>query len=173
MNYDETFTTLQFASRAIKIKVDAHINEKVEMKKIKEKLIEYSKIKQVDPMSKSKKDESESSEVKSNLKKDLKRGSKIDYDEENQNGYNTDNNPRRSRSPDYSNNRNSKFINSNSVFQNNSNLLQNEKEDYTQVTKKFRSLILHLQGELAKSIITINGLEEENKILREKLSKNY
>ena len=61
MNYDETFTTLQFASRAIKIKVDAHINEKVEMKKIKEKLIDFSKIKQIEPVSKNNKDESESS----------------------------------------------------------------------------------------------------------------
>ena len=110
--------------------------------------------------------------MKSNLKHDLKRGSKIDYDEENQNGYNNDYNPRRSRSPD-NHNRNPRFVHSNSVFQNNSYLLQNEKEDYSQITKKFRSLILHLQGELARSIITINGLQEENKILKEKLSKNY
>jgi hypothetical protein len=43
MNYDETITTLQFASRAIKIRVNVHVNEKIEMKKIKEKLQEGSK----------------------------------------------------------------------------------------------------------------------------------
>ena len=48
MNYDESFTTLQFASRAIKIRVDAHINEKIEMKKLQDKLIDFAKIKNMD-----------------------------------------------------------------------------------------------------------------------------
>jgi hypothetical protein len=44
MNYEETLTTLQFASRAIKIKIEAKINEKIETKKIQEKVIEFKTI---------------------------------------------------------------------------------------------------------------------------------
>lgn len=45
MNYDETIITLQFASRAIKIKIHAKKNEKIEMKKIQDTLDELKKIK--------------------------------------------------------------------------------------------------------------------------------
>ena len=45
MNYDESLTTLQCASRAIKIKVNPLVNERIEMKKIKEKLNEIINIK--------------------------------------------------------------------------------------------------------------------------------
>jgi hypothetical protein len=48
VNYDETIITLQFASRAIKIKVHAKKNEKIEMKKIKETIDELKKIKGYD-----------------------------------------------------------------------------------------------------------------------------
>jgi hypothetical protein len=43
LNYDETLTTLQFASRAIKIRVDPHINEKVDNRKV-QNITEYKKI---------------------------------------------------------------------------------------------------------------------------------
>jgi hypothetical protein len=45
MNYDESLTTLQCASRAIKIKVNPLMNEKIEMKKMKDKLNEMINIK--------------------------------------------------------------------------------------------------------------------------------
>lgn len=45
VNYDETIITLQFASRAIKIKINAKKNEKIEMKKIKDTIDELKKIK--------------------------------------------------------------------------------------------------------------------------------
>lgn len=48
VNYDETIITLQFASRAIKIKTHAKKNEKIEMKKIKETIDELKKIKGYD-----------------------------------------------------------------------------------------------------------------------------
>ena len=48
MNYDETIITLQFASRAIKIKIHAKKNEKIEMKKIKDTIDELKKIKDYD-----------------------------------------------------------------------------------------------------------------------------
>jgi len=38
MNFEETITTMQFASRAIRIKVDPHIFEKIDVKQLKEKL---------------------------------------------------------------------------------------------------------------------------------------
>lgn len=44
-NYDETLTTLQFASRAIKIKVDPHINEKIESNNKGGKLVEFKNLK--------------------------------------------------------------------------------------------------------------------------------
>jgi hypothetical protein len=75
MNYEETLTTLQFASRAIKIKVEAKINEKVEMRK-KEKLVEFKNIKSIDGHNDvSKKYEKQDySDLKSinNLRNDLK-----------------------------------------------------------------------------------------------------
>jgi len=48
VNYDETIITLQFASRAIKIKIHAKKNEKIEMKKIKDTIDELKKIKDYD-----------------------------------------------------------------------------------------------------------------------------
>jgi hypothetical protein len=48
VNYDETIITLQFASRAIKIKIHAKKNEKIEMKKIKDTIDELKKIKNYD-----------------------------------------------------------------------------------------------------------------------------
>ena len=38
MNFEESITTMQFASRAIKIKVNPHIFEKIDIKQIKDKL---------------------------------------------------------------------------------------------------------------------------------------
>ena len=68
MNYEETVTTLQFASRAIKIKVNAHVNEKIEMKKIKDKLTEFSKIKNLDSMMQEKnKLEKDANDLKSKI----------------------------------------------------------------------------------------------------------
>ena len=77
MNYDETITTLQFASRAIKIKVNAKINEKIELKKIRDKLKDLNKIKNMDLIIlENKKLENEANDLKSNfsnLKNELKR----------------------------------------------------------------------------------------------------
>jgi hypothetical protein len=168
MNYDETFTTLQFASRAIKIRVDAHINEKVEMKKLQDKLIDFAKIKNIENASVRRTEgDGSNNDQKSNFRKDSRRRTT----QEKSNGYLGEYTHRRSKSPDDSN-RNNKYNYTNSPNQNNSNMLGSEKEDYSQVARKFHSLVLHLQGELAKSILTIHNLQEENKILKDKLSKN-
>lgn len=169
MNYDETFTTLQFASRAIKIKVDAHINEKIEMKKLQDKLIDFARIKQIESMIKG---------VKKNdslIDNKAKRTSVTQNNEEVvNNGYANNYSHQRNKSPDNSNQNNRNSIQNNSMIQNNNSYnIISEKEDFASVAKKFHSMVLHLQGELAKSIITINNLEAENRTLKQQLTKHY
>jgi len=45
MNYDESITTLTFASRAIKIKVNPHIYEKIDVKQLKDKIASNNSLK--------------------------------------------------------------------------------------------------------------------------------
>jgi hypothetical protein len=168
MNYDESFTTLQFASRAIKIRVDAHINEKIEMKKLQDKLIDFAKIKNMDLNSNRRRSEDDiNSDQRNNLRQDSRRRNSI----EKGNSYLTEYNNRRSKSPDDFH-RNNKNNSSYSPNQTSPNMIGSEKEDFSLVARKFHSLVLHLQGELAKSILKIHNLQEENKILKEKLAKN-
>jgi hypothetical protein len=73
MNYEETLTTLQFASRAIKIKIEAKINEKVETKK--ENVIDFKNLKSLD-LNEQKKIEKETDELKNSIN-NLKNGLKL------------------------------------------------------------------------------------------------
>ena len=88
MNYDETITTLQFASRAIKIKVDPKINEKVEMRKLKEQVIDFKNLKNIDSIiQENKKIEKDAHDLKNsynNYKNELKNKSKSDYEDNKQ-----------------------------------------------------------------------------------------
>lgn len=170
MNYDETMTTLQFASRAIKIRVNAHVNEKIEMKKIKEKMNDLVRIKNLDlMMQENKRLDKDANDLKSsfnNLKSDLKRarnksrGNRDDLSSEGQSHY-------RSHSQNHMN----MNMNNSATNMNNHNDNSQELQEYSSITKKFHSIILHLQTELAKATVTINGLNEENKFLKEKLAK--
>jgi len=84
MNYDESLTTLQCASRAIKIKVNPLINERIEMKKIKEKLTEMINIKNSEALIKQNNQiEKDSDDLKNhltNFKNDLKRAKNYNND---------------------------------------------------------------------------------------------
>jgi hypothetical protein len=170
MNFDETITTLQFASRAIKIKVNAHINEQIKTKKMKEKMKEFIKIKNLDSVIQENKTlEKDANDLKSsfnNIKNDLKKAKNRDKEEKsgdyssyhsNNNNNNNTNTNNRSHTPEPR----SKQYNT----QNSNN------EEYANITKKFHSLIIHLQNELSKSIVTIHNLQEENKMLKDKLSR--
>ncbi len=163
MNYDETITTLQFASRAIKIKVNASVNEKIEMKKIKDKINDISKIKNIDSILKEKhKLEKDANDLKSsfnNFKNDLRKA-------------NVDGGRSKSANKDEEEDDRHYRSNSNMKSQYSVNAVDPvELQEYTAMTKKFHSIIIHLQTELAKSTVTINNLNEENIRLKETLSK--
>ena len=163
MNYDETITTLQFASRAIKIKVNAHINEKIEMKRMKDKLNDYSKLKNMDQiLLNNHRLEKEGKELKSNMN-----GLRNDY-KGGKNSY-------RSKSNNRDNDDESNYRTLNNNRHDNSNSNQGDSleiQEYTSIAKKFHSIILHLQTELSKATVTIINLSEENKMLKEKISKS-
>jgi hypothetical protein len=162
MNYDETFTTLQFASRAIKIKVNAFVNEKVEMKKTYEKLIDYLNIEGI--IKDHKISEKDAKELKNNLSK-LIQGKANDINKNEENNHSLPQND--------SLNKVNKIFHSQSAIQNNTNNISVvEKEDFALVAKKFSSIIFHLQGELAKSILTIHNLKEENRQLKDKIKSD-
>ena len=180
MNYDETITTLQFASRAIKIKVNVHVNEKIEMKRIKDKLQELGKIQKTETiLQENKKLEKEANELKSNFNKFRTELKKTRGRDEGDSNY-ADNH---FRSNSVNIVERGSFNNSNyNTLQNNNNNNQNntnintvnsslELAEYSTIAKKFHFMILHLQSELAKATVTINGLQEENKSLKEKLAK--
>jgi kinesin family protein 11 len=93
MNYEETLTTLQFASRAIKIKVEAKVNEKIEMRKVKENLMDFKNLKTIHADNrKSDKETNESKNSLNNLRNDLKVRSKSQvFDDNSISNNNSDN----------------------------------------------------------------------------------
>ena len=192
MNYEETLTTLHFASRAIKITVHPHINEKIEMKKIKEKLNEFIRIKNLDSiLHENHKLEKESNELKSNFnnfKNDLKKRNRRDYRSVSPTNREDEGYTRRKRSGGSHGYHTSNSLSKNRDVGNNvmvykENSVQNQErenererdnitiQEYSNITKKFHHIILHLQNELAKSTIQIHNLTEENKMLKEHLAK--
>jgi hypothetical protein len=191
MNYDETITTLQFASRAIKIKVHAHINEKIEMKKIKDKLNDLNKITKLDLMiNENKKLQRDADDIKSdfkNLRNELKKAkSKSDLRLENEehNGdrdFNSSKNFQDLRSQSYSRSKSelqhpahrsyNSYSSNNNLLNAHSAHLESQVSEFSIISKKFHFMILHLQTELAKNVIMNHNLMEENKILKEKLMK--
>ncbi len=171
MNYDETITTLQFASRAIKIKVNAHVNEKIEMKKLKDKLQDLTKIKNIESVVQEKnKLDKDANDLKSslnNLKNDLKRV-------KNKNERSKSANREDAEEVNY-NRSQSNISQKQGQYSSNSNLHSAdpiELHEYTSITKKFHSMIVHLQMELAKATVMISNLNEENKNLKERLTLN-
>jgi hypothetical protein len=188
MNYDETMTTLQFASRAIKIRLSVHINERIEMKKIKEKLqdLNINKIQKYDSVLKeSKKLERDANELKSSLnhlRNELRRAksktsSRINEDHpenihhENINNHQENVNNHHENFIKQPSQQNINNQNPNNQNSNNQNNHQMPSVEFVNINKKFQAMILHLQSELARATVTINSLKEENKTLRDQLKK--
>jgi hypothetical protein len=184
MNHDETLTTLQFASRAIKIKVNAKVNEKIEMKKIKEKMNDFIKIKNIDSIiQENNKLDRETNELKqnyNNFRNELKnaRGNKGKDRSTSRNRYSDGEDEENVTQNSYANHKRSKSANRGGPrpISSNRGVTEEENEktphnEYPNIVKKFHYMILHLQNELSKSTLQIFNLQEENKMLKEKLAK--
>ena len=155
-NCEETYSTLQFASRAMIIRTEPRKNEKIDTKKFnKEEQNHYGF---------NLNNQSYSKKIDGNKKRLFGNNGVLINN-------NNDNN-RRGKSFEFNrnnnNNNNNKGI---SGFENmNSNM--GNKEDYQAITKKFYSVILHLQDELGKLTVKNYSLEQENNFLREQI-KNF
>ncbi len=177
MNYDESLTTLQCASRAIKIKVNPLVNEKIEMKKIKEKLNEIINIKNSEMLLKQNNQlgniklivEKDADDLKNslyNFKNDLKRAK-----------YNNTNNFQDGN--EEGQRKMGRSASQEAMYKTNSSYLYDETE-LNNILKKFHYIILQLQNEASNQVsivltkaLTICNLQEENKRLKEQLlSKN-
>jgi hypothetical protein len=177
MNYDESLTTLQCASRAIKIKVNPLVNERIEMKKIKEKLNEIINIKNSEMLLKQNNQlgknklivEKDADDLKNslyNFKNDLKRAK-----------YNNTNNFQDGN--EEGQRKMGRSASQEAMYKTNSSYLYDETE-LNNILKKFHYIILQLQNEASNQVrivftkaLTIYNLQEENKRLKEQLlSKN-
>lgn len=156
MNYDETLTTLQFASRANKIKVNAKINEKIELK--------------------AKKDEKEIVELK--LKKNVKFNNEETTRSKSEDKFKGNVNNSNISVSNYNNDEHKEMMyknhNNNNHYHSANKQEQIHLEEYMNLTKKYFHMVMHLQNELAKATVNILNLQEENKLLKDKLAKtNY
>ena len=151
-NCEETYSTLQFASRAMIIRTQPRKNEKIDTKKFNKEEQNQFGI-NLNNQSYSKKIDGNKKRLFGN------NGVLINY--------NNDNN-RRGKSYEFNRNNNNKGI---SGFGNMNNNMGNI-EDYQAITKKFYSVILHLQDELGKLTVKNYSLEQENNFLREQI-RNY
>ncbi len=151
-NCEETYSTLQFASRAMIIRTQPRKNEKIDTKKFNKEEQNHFGF-NLNNQSYSKKIDGNKKRLFGN------NGVLINY--------NNDNN-RRGKSFEFNRNNNNK---GNSGFGNINNNIGNI-EDYQAITKKFYSVILHLQDELGKLTVKNYSLEQENNFLREQI-KNF
>ena len=141
-NCEETYSTLQFASRAMIIRTDAKKNEKISSKKINS----------------NGKQENENNENNNiNNKKEIN----LQKKEINENS----NNVNRKKSLE----RYSKFFLGDNALKEEEKIMEGKKEDYQGIAEKFYSIILHLQEELGKLTVQNYVLEQENNLLRDQL----
>ena len=151
-NCEETYSTLQFASRAMIIRTQPRKNEKIDTKKFNKEEQNQFGI-NLNNQSYSKKIDGNKKRLFGN------NGVLINY--------NNDNN-RRGKSYEFNRNNNNKGISGFGYMNNNMGNI----EDYQAITKKFYSVILHLQDELGKLTVKNYSLEQENNFLREQI-RNY
>ena len=141
-NCEETYSTLQFASRAMIIRTDAKKNEKISSKKINS----------------NGKQENENNENNNiNNKKEMN----LQKKEINENS----NNVNRKKSLE----RYSKFFLGDNALKEEEKIMEGKKEDYQGIAEKFYAIILHLQEELGKLTVQNYTLEQENNYLKEQL----
>ena len=147
-NCDETYSTLQFASRAKIIKTAAKKNEKISSKKYdKEQQDENDKI-------------YENNNINGN-----KKGNGKNINKMNKIGIGINGNKDR----DLIRSQFSKFFLNDANFKEEEKIMEGKKEDYQNIAEKFYSIILHLQEELGKITVQNYTLEQENNFLKEQL----
>ena len=152
-NCDETYSTLQFASRAKIIKTAAKKNEKISSKKYdKEQQDENDKIYE------------NNNNINNNINGN-KKGNGKNINKMNKIGIGINGNKDR----DLIRSQFSKFFLNDANFKEEEKIMEGKKEDYQNIAEKFYSIILHLQEELGKITVQNYTLEQENNFLKEQL----
>ena len=152
-NCDETYSTLQFASRAKIIKTAAKKNEKISSKK-------YDK----DQQDENDKIYDNNNNISNNLNGNKKVGGK-NTNNTNKIGLGISGNKDR----DLIRSQFSKYFLNDANFKEEEKIMEGKKEDYQNIAEKFYSIILHLQEELGKITVQNYTLEQENNFLKEQL----
>ena len=153
-NCEETYSTLQFASRAKIIRTAAKKNEKIISKK-------YDKDHQENENDKIFENINENNNLINNNKKGSGKNSI------NLNKFGLGIAPNREK--DMLRSQFSKFFLNEANFKEEEKIMEGKKEDYQNIAEKFYSIILHLQEELGKITVQNYTLEQENNFLKEQL----
>lgn len=153
-NCEETYSTLQFASRAKIIRTAAKKNEKIISKK-------YDKDHQENENDKILENINENNNLINNNKKGSGKNSI------NLNKFGLGIAPNREK--DMLRSQFSKFFLNEANFKEEEKIMEGKKEDYQNIAEKFYSIILHLQEELGKITVQNYTLEQENNFLKEQL----
>ena len=153
-NCEETYSTLQFASRAKIIRTAAKKNEKIISKK-------YDKDHQENENDKIFENINENNNLINNNKKGSGKNSI------NLNKFGLGIAPNREK--DMLRSQFSKFFLNEANFKEEEKIMEGKKEDYQNIAEKFYSIILHLQEELGKLTVHNYTLEQENNHLKEQL----
>ena len=143
-NCEETYSTLQFARRAMVIRTSAKKNEKISTKKFNK-----------DQENSINMGNNNNNQINNNNKKNSK-GNNNMSGLGNMSGYGG-----------YKNKSNGFYLDKN--YNKEQEELEGKKEDYQAIAKKFYSIILHLQEELGKLTVHNYTLEQENNHLKEQL----
>ena len=152
-NCEETYSTLQFASRAMIIRTSAKKNEKISSKK-------FNKEKQDDNENVYKNLNNSNNHINANKKGNLSSHQNNNSSELIKNTFGIGSNPR---------DRFSKLFLNDPNYKEEEKIMEGKKEDYQGIAEKFYSIILHLQEELGKITVQNYTLEQENNFLKEQL----
>ena len=155
-NCEETYSTLQFASRAMIIRTSAKKNEKISSKKMNKDNQENDADKIYQNLS------GNNNPINANKKGMHKNNSDL-----NKNGGLGNVTNSRDRMMERSGF--SKLFLNEANYKEEEKIMEGKKEDYQGIAEKFYSIILHLQEELGKITVQNYTLEQENNYLREQL----
>ena len=155
-NCEETYSTLQFASRAMIIRTSAKKNEKISSKKMNKD-----------------NQENDADKIYQNLSGN---NNPINADKKGMHKNNSDlnkngglGNVTNSRDRMMERSGFSKLFLNEANYKEEEKIMEGKKEDYQGIAEKFYSIILHLQEELGKITVQNYTLEQENNYLREQL----
>ena len=157
-NCEETYSTLQFASRAMIIRTAAKKDEKISSRKFnKENQENENNDKNYDKIN------TNNNPINVNKKGNLQNNNS----ELNKNSTGLGINSTRDKGLNQS--LFSKFFLNDNNFKEEEKIMEGKKEDYHAIAEKFYSIILHLQEELGKITVQNYTLEQENNFLKEQL----